>query len=491
MPDFPDQDFPGAAGAGDLPTGAVPPETLPPVDAPTAPAETVLEVPDTSNRDEATGADPLSPASVPSDPLPPAPAEAPTVADWSPNVADGGAEGTRSDAPTVGDESPTLFPVAPAAPTPAPDADAEPAESPSARRGRGLRQVIVAALVGGLVGALVASGVYLAFGNDGGNGTSTSVAAQGFSRPSQRIARTGDIATILKADVPAVVAIVDDGGPDSGGAAGTGFVISSDGVIVTNNHVVADAKKIQAVFSDGTSRSATVLGRNAASDLAVVKVDASGLQTIALGDSNQVQVGDDVVAIGNALALQGGLSVTRGIISGLHREVDTDSGDALEDIIQTDAAINPGNSGGPLVDSQGRVIGINTAIADPSSAQNVGFAIPISNAKVIIDQLREGKQPAYLGVSTINVDQAKADGRDVSADAGAYVQSVAAGTPASRAGIKAGDVIVKVDGKSVGTAAELGGVVRTYKPGDKIVIVLDRGGDTETVRATLGEARTS
>ena len=122
-----------------------------------------------------------------------------------------------------------------------------------------------------------------------------------------------------------------------------------------------------------------------------MKVDATGLQTIALGDSNQVQVGDDVVAIGNALALQGGLSVTRGIISGLHREVDTDSGDALEDIIQTDAAINPGNSGGPLVDSQGRVIGINTAIADPSSAQNVGFAIPISNAKVIIDQLRAGQ----------------------------------------------------------------------------------------------------
>jgi S1-C subfamily serine protease len=495
VPDFPDQDPPVTAGAADLPTGAVPPEAIPPVDAPTAPAETILEVPDTSNRDEATGADPLSPASVPSNPVPSGPAEAPTVADWPPTVADGGPEGIRSDAPTVGDESPTLFPVAPAAPTAAPDAepraDAESAESSSARQGRGLRQVIVAALVGGLVGALVASGVYLAFGNDGGNATSASVAAQGFSRPSQRIARTGDIATILKADVPAVVAIVDDGGPDSGGAAGTGFVISSDGVIVTNNHVVADAKKIQAVFSDGTSRSATVLGRNAASDLAVVKVDASSLQTVALGDSNQVQVGDDVVAIGNALALQGGLSVTRGIISGLHREVDTDSGDALEDIIQTDAAINPGNSGGPLVDAQGRVIGINTAIADPSSAQNVGFAIPISNAKVIIDQLREGKQPAYLGVSTINVDQAKADGRDVSADAGAYVQSVAAGTPASKAGIKAGDVIVKVDGKSVGTAAELGGVVRTYKPGDKVVIVLDRGGDTETVKATLGEAPTS
>ena len=124
-------------------------------------------------------------------------------------------------------------------------------------------------------------------------------------------------------------------------------------MIVTNNHVVEGAGKIQAVFSDGTTRDATVLGQNPASDLAVVKVDATDLPTIALGDSDRVQVGDDVVAIGNALALQGGLTVTRGIISGLHREVGTNSGGALEDVLQTDAAINPGNSGGPLVDAQG------------------------------------------------------------------------------------------------------------------------------------------
>ena len=202
--------------------------------------------------------------------------------------------------------------------------------------------------------------------------------------------------------------------------------------------MVEGAKNIQAVFSDGTTRDAKVLGNNASSDLAVVKVDATGLPTIELGDSDEVQVGDDVVAIGNALALQGGLSVTRGIISGLHREVGTNTGGALEDVIQTDAAINPGNSGGPLVDAQGRVIGINTAIADPGSAQNVGFAIPISNAKAIIELLREGKQPAYLGVSTLDIDQAKADGHTVSVDAGAYVQTVSPGTPAAKAGIEAG-----------------------------------------------------
>jgi S1-C subfamily serine protease len=288
-----------------------------------------------------------------------------------------------------------------------------------------------------------------------------------------------------------VVAIVDDGGPDSGGAAGTGFVISPDGVIVSNNHVVEGANKIQAVFSDGTSRPATVLGRNAASDLAVLKVDATGLPTIQLGDSNAVQVGDDVVAIGNALALSGGLSVTRGIISGLHREVPTDTGSVLEDLLQTDAAINPGNSGGPLVDAQGRVIAINTAIANPGTAQNVGFAIPISNAKAVIDQLRAGKQPAFLGVRSENVDAAKAAGRSVAVDSGAYITGVETNTPAETAGIRTGDVVVRIDDKAVDTAAKLGSVVRQYKPGDKVTVVVNRDGSEVTLQATLGEGPTS
>ncbi len=247
----------------------------------------------------------------------------------------------------------------------------EPPELPAARTRRprrGWSAILTAGLIGGLVGALVASGVYLAVDDDATSSSSSPSATPVVVRPSDRIARTGDIAQILQNAVPAVVALVDDGGPDSGGAAGTGFVISPDGVIVTNNHVVEGANRIQALFSDGTTRDAVVLGHNVASDLAVVKVDATGLPTIALGDSDQVQVGDDVVAIGNALALQGGLTVTRGIISGVHREVGIDSGNALEDVLQTDAAINPGNSGGPLVDARGRVIGINTAIADPTSA---------------------------------------------------------------------------------------------------------------------------
>jgi S1-C subfamily serine protease len=341
-----------------------------------------------------------------------------------------------------------------------------------------------------LVGALVAGGI-VAVATDDESGSSGSGATSVVLRPSNTIGDRGDIAPILQAAVPAVVAIVDDGGPDSGGAAGTGFVISRDGVIVTNNHVVEGAREIQAVFSDGTTRDATVLGRNPPSDLAVVKVDGTDLPTIELGDSDRVQVGDDVVAIGNALALQGGLTVTRGIISGLHREVGTNTGSALEDVLQTDAAINPGNSGGPLVDSTGRVIGINTAIADPGSAQNVGFAIPISNAKAIIDLLRQGRQPALLGVQTIDVDQAKLDGNTVEVDDGAYVQRVTDGTAAARAGIEAGDVVVAVDGEDIPSAAALGGAIRQHKPGDEVEIEIDRQGERITVRATLTEAPTS
>jgi putative serine protease PepD len=360
----------------------------------------------------------------------------------------------------------------------------------STPRRRIVRPWLLAALVGALVGALVSAVIVVAFDDQPASVTSFA-APQVVTRPSDRIARTGDIASILQTAVPAVVAIVDDGGPDAGGAAGTGFVLSPDGVIVSNNHVVEGASKIQAVFSDGTSRPATVLGRNAASDLAVLKVDATGLPTLALGDSNDVQVGDDVVAIGNALALSGGLSVTRGIISGLHREVPTDAGSVLEDLLQTDAAINPGNSGGPLVDAQGRVIGINTAIANPGTAQNVGFAIPISNARTIIDQLRNGRQPAFLGVRSEDVAAAKAGGRAVAVEAGAYITGVEPGTPAERAGLRIGDVVVRVEGAPVTSAAQLGSVIRQQRPGDTVNVVVNRDGTEVPVRATLSEGPTS
>jgi S1-C subfamily serine protease len=252
-----------------------------------------------------------------------------------------------------------------------------------------VRRIALAATAGGLVGALVASGGLLLRDDSGGSTATQRSAPQVQASSRSTTAAQGAIAGILAKDVPAVVAITTDSGPTLGrsGGAGTGFVIDSDGIIVTNDHVVDSARSISVTTSDNRRFDARALGEDPSSDLAVLKVDATGLPTIELGDSNQVQVGDDVVAIGNALDLDGGLSVTRGIVSGLNREIPTENG-RLTGLIQTDAAINPGNSGGPLVDAQGRVIGINTAIANPTTAQNVGFVIPISPASAIIGGLR-------------------------------------------------------------------------------------------------------
>jgi serine protease Do len=251
--------------------------------------------------------------------------------------------------------------------------------------------MLLAATAGGLAGALIASGALVL--TDGSRRSSSSQPASPVQATSSAPASRGEISGILAKDVPAVVAITTDGGPvlgrgGGGGGAATGFVIDPDGIVVTNDHVVADARSINVTTSEGKKLSARVLGQDASHDLAVLKVDGTNLPAVELGNSDQVQVGDDVVAIGNALDLDGGLSATRGIVSGLHREIPTQTGGQLTGLIQTDAAINPGNSGGPLVDAQGRVIGINTAIANPSTAQNVGFVIPITQAKPIIDRLR-------------------------------------------------------------------------------------------------------
>ena len=294
-------------------------------------------------------------------------------------------------------------------------------ETSSPAKGRH-RHVVLGAVVGGVVGALVAGGLFVATDDD----ASTTIVRQSsgpvVSRPSSQIDTDSDIAAIIVRAEPAIVAITTGDGPGTGtGGAGTGFVITADGFVVTNNHVVEDADRIEVAFTDGSSMDAEIVGNDPSSDLAVLKVDATDLATVELGDSEAAQVGDDVVAIGNALALDGGLSVTQGIISGTGRTVETDAGGALVGMLQTDAAINPGNSGGPLLDADARVIGINTAIANPQNAQNVGFAIPASRAKPIIEDLRLGRAPAFLGVTTQTVTPAVARERDLGVTEGAYV----------------------------------------------------------------------
>ncbi|MGH9009497.1 MAG: trypsin-like peptidase domain-containing protein, partial [Acidimicrobiia bacterium] len=283
-----------------------------------------------------------------------------------------------------------------------------------------------------------------------------------------------DVKAILAKVEPSVVDIVASNRRGSG--EGTGIIISSDGYVLTNAHVVDGASRVSVAIAGGArALSATVVGADDAHDVALLKIEsASGLPAAELGRSADVTVGDDVVAIGNALGLRGDPTVTRGIVSALNRTVEN-----LTGMIQTDAAINPGNSGGPLVNSAGQVIGINTAVA-AHGAQNIGFAIPIDKAKSLADRLKTGQGPAptaFLGVSTTETE----DG-----SAGALVVSLVSGGPAQRAGISVGDLIVTFDGKPVAGADTLSGLVQARQPGDTVQVVVERNGSSRTISVTLG-----
>jgi S1-C subfamily serine protease len=265
------------------------------------------------------------------------------------------------------------------------------------------------------------------------------------------------------------------GRSQQGQAAGTGFVLSADGYIVTNDHVVDGATDITCHFSDGKDVAAKVVAADTNGDLAVLKVERTGLPALPLGSSASLQIGDQVVAIGNALDLSGEPTVTTGIISATGRSLDEPSGTHLSNLLQTDTAINPGNSGGPLLDMHGDVVGINTAIA--GEAQNIGFAIAIDPAKALIDQLRSGKVPAHalLGVTTRPVQPG-----------GAQVADVSAGSAADKAGIEQGDVVTKLDSTAITSPDDLANAVAAHQPGDKVTVTLQRDGQTKTLTVTLG-----
>lgn len=391
-------------------------------------------------------------------------------------------------------------PVAPVAPTTA--------AAPPPERDRRSRGVLVGAIAGAVVGALVSSGVFLAVRGDSGTKTVTTVVEKPAKPASSVIKQATDIHAVIAKVQPATVAIttgsaVTDTVPSQSdsqfnsqqtGAAGTGFVITSDGYIVTNNHVIAGAGgKIEVTFDSGSSARAKVVGADSRNDIAVLKVDGvSGLPTVQLGNSSELTVGDDVIAIGNALALEGGPTVTRGIVSGLNRTIDTQDG-TLTDAVQTDASINHGNSGGPLVNSRGQVIGIVDAIADPSTNQNVDFAIAIDHAKPIIETLKAGKtvKTAYMGVSGQTLDSSLASSLKLKVATGVLVHAVTSGSPAESAGIKKDDVLQSVDGKKLESAEDLVAAVRNHQPGDKVTFTIDRSGTAETISVTLGEMPSS
>jgi len=342
-------------------------------------------------------------------------------------------------------------------------------------------------VLGGLVG-----GGAVALLDPGSPATvsASGISVQGGSAPVAATAE-GTVEAAAATAMKSVVTLSVRGAQESG--TGSGVVIRSDGYILTNEHVTAAAGAggtITVSFADGRTATATLVGADKATDLAVVKVDLTGLTAATFADSGSLRVGQTVVAVGSPLGLDG--TVTEGIVSALHRPTTGGSDNsAVIDAVQTDAAINPGNSGGALVDLAGRVVGINQSIATSGqSGQSgsggnigIGFAIPSDTATRIADELiADGTAShAYLGVQTRSSTSATSGTAD-----GATVASVESGGPAAAAGLKAGDVVTKVDDRRIEDGNALVAAVRSHAPGDKVTLTIGEGSGQRTVEVTLG-----
>jgi serine protease Do len=270
-------------------------------------------------------------------------------------------------------------------------------------------------------------------------------------------------------------------------AAGSGVIIDDEGYIVTNNHVVENAKSIQVELADGKIFPADIVGTDVLTDLAVLKIEATGLSYASFGNSHQLAVGDWVVAIGNALGE--GISASEGIISRLNVSVSV-SGNTLYDLIQTTAAINPGNSGGPLVNMAGEIIGITSVKMAAVGVEGMGYAISINEAKPILEDLiHQGcvSRP-WLGVQLYTVDAFVATLNNLSVNKGALIVEVVNGSPADIAGLKKGDVIIKFQDKEINNADDLVQAIRDCQIGQKVEIIFVRGEDTKTTSAQLRES---
>jgi S1-C subfamily serine protease len=295
-------------------------------------------------------------------------------------------------------------------------------------------------------------------------------------------------------------------GQEEGTATGSGFVVDEDGTIITNAHVVDGADEVSVSFEEGgESIDAEVRGVDPDTDLAVLQIDPDAVENLTvlpLGDSSELEVGDPVVAIGNPFGLQ--RTVTTGIVSALQRQIDAPSGFSISNVIQTDASINPGNSGGPLLDAQGRVIGINSQIATGGGQGSVGigFAVPVNTAKDLLPRLREGEEieRAYLGVTMRPVTEDLASELDLPADSGALLEAVEEDGPAADAELRGsqtdeltgdidepGDLIVSIDGEPVRSPEDVVATVAGKQPGDTIELEFYRGDDRRTERVELGE----
>lgn len=425
---------------------------------------------------------PIGSTSVPATPADPAP----TAQGWAWPTPGVEPAGSMSSGPSGFVSAPPAWPAAP--PTLPPVAGSAPVTGGSSSR----RSALIGGLAGAVVAAVVAVGVSLAM-DDGS--TTGSAGAPVIVRPLTTPAGALDIQKILAKVQPSVVAIETSQTTSRGvfQGAGSGVVLSEDGLILTNAHVIAGLGKMTVVLSDGTRHDATLVGASPGDDVAVIRISsAKNLVPAQLGSSDALQVGDEVIAIGNALNLGGEPTVTRGIVSAKDRDLDAD-GVQLRGLIQTDAAINPGNSGGPLVNVAGQVVGMNTAIV--ADAQNLGFSIAIDHIRPLIKDLESGKgavtpNQAFLGVSSTDVSgltDAVRQRFSVSGSTGAFVTEVVPASAAAEAGIEVGDVIVEIDGKKVETATDVRTLITARAPGDKVSLRISRAGQAQTVEVTLGQ----
>ncbi|MFD8193349.1 S1C family serine protease [Streptomyces wuyuanensis] len=424
--------------------------------------------------------------------VPPAPPAPPT------------AHGSAQGAPAPSPADTAQYPQGAWPPPPPPVSHwGEPAPAPQGPRRRSggmIASVLVAALVAGGVGGGI--GYWAAERNDGG--ISTTVAAgdapAGFKRDA------GTVAAVAGKALPSVVTIEAKSGSGEGEAGtGTGFVYDKEGHILTNNHVVAsaaDGGTLSATFSNGRKYDAEVVGRAQGYDVAVLKLRSApdGLTPLPLGNSDQVAVGDSTIAIGAPFGLSN--TVTTGIISAKNRPVASGDGsggkNSYMSALQTDASINPGNSGGPLLDARGAVIGINSAIQSAGGGNGfgqqsqagsigLGFAIPVNQAKNVADQLIKTGKPVYPVIgATVNMTD-KGAGATIAEEGAGGTAAVSPNGPAAKAGLRAGDVITKFDGKPVDSGPTLISEIWTHKPGDKVRLTYERDGREVTATVTLGQ----
>lgn len=356
-----------------------------------------------------------------------------------------------------------------------------------------------AGVIGGIIGALIASAVILLvlysagiFNRNvsvaSGNGQTITIDTQNLNSQVEAIAEIvpQSVVGIYTRGVDQSTNLFGQTTSQEYAATGSGFIVSEDGYVVTNQHVITDNPTSIAVsLSDDSEYEAKVIWQDSTLDMAVLKIDAQGLQPVTLGDSADVKVGELVVAIGNPLGLDFSRTVTAGIVSAVDRSLVVDQNLVAEDLIQTDAAINSGNSGGPLVNGEGKVIGINTYKA--SSGEGIGFAIPVNILKPILsDIIQTGKfDPVSLGITGYDKATATYIVPDSDLKEGIQIEDVSQNSPAQKAGLQKGDIILEADGKTVNTMLALKEVIYSKKSGDSVDLTVQRNGQTQNIKVSF------